>query len=252
MSDQSTLPAQMHAPGSAVAARPQAAGNDTLDANDVRLPRLKLAQMISKAVENGVVNYGDIFVSHGQDDMEPVVLAEGPKKGDLSSPPVIFYVLGVQKGYSYSDPNGRLGRTLDGSYPNLSLVKGQDPKNVRRTYDYLLVVPEYPDLPVKFIMHGAWGGQAAKSLNTRLVLAQQKGIPQHEVPFKLQVQKTENDRGAFARAIVAPADVPAKDREAHQALVQDFLGLVASANVSAVDDDVPVATAEPVDAPSLD
>lgn len=242
------LPAQMH--GTDVATTAPAAATDTLDSNDVRLPRLKLAQLMNTQVENGAAAYGDVIVVHGQDDMEPAVLAKAPKDG--LGPEVIFYVLGVTKGYSFTDANNSLQRTPDGSYPNLALVKGQDPKNVRRTYDYLLVVPDYPDLPVKFIMHGAWGGQAAKSLNTRIVLAQQKGVAMHEQPFKLQVRKTKNDKGSFLQAIVAPAQLPAKDVRAHQSMVEDFIGLVGSANVSVAEDDVPAASTTPVDAPSLD
>lgn len=249
MSD--NLPEQMHAPSStAVATRPaQSNSNHELDANDVRLPRLKIAQLSSKAVEAGVVTYGDVFVTYGEDDMEPTVIAKAPKaKGELG-PEVLFYVLGLTKGYSFTDPNGRLDRTRDGSYPNLSLVKGQDPRNVRRTYDYTLVLPgSFEDLPVKFIMHGSWGGQAAKSMNTRLSLAQNRGQKWEETPFRLQVKKTENDKGAYSQAIIAPAQVTAKDEKAHADLVEQFIGM---ATAQAVEDE-PAPAATPVDAPSLD
>ena len=244
----SNLPEQMHGTAVATTSAP-GMSTDTLDSNDVRLPRLKLAQLSNTQVEAGVASYGDVLIVHGADDLEPTVLAKAPKDGLGAE--VIFYVLSVQKGYSFTDANNGLQISRDGSYPNLADVKGQDPKNVRRTFDYLVVVPEYPDLPVKFLMHGAWGGQAAKSLNTRLVLTQQQNRAWHEQPFKLQVQKTKNDKGSFLRAIVAPANLKAADVEKHQAMVQDFIGLVSSANVS-VADDAPAAAATPVDAPSLD
>lgn len=248
MSD--NLPAQMHSPtGTAVATR-TAQDTHTLDANDVRLPRMKLAQLSTKLVEAGVATYGQVFVAYGQDDLEPVVLAEAPKAQGELGPEVLFYVLDVEKGYSYTDPNKRLGRTQDGSYPDLSLVKDGDPRNVRRTYDYTIVLPgAFEDLPVKFIMHGQWGGQAAKSMNTRIALANRKGVAMHEQPFKLQVKKTQNDNGAFAQAIIAPATVTAKDRKAHAELVGSFLDLV-QGGVSAVEDDVPAAA--PTAQPSID
>jgi hypothetical protein len=225
-----TLPEQLHAPGAAVATRQQ--DNTELDSSDVRLPRMKLAQHLSRVVTDELVPYGAIYVVRDQDDNEPEVLAAPASAKGKVGDAVRFYVLAVRKGYSYTDPQGDLAISHSGQYPNLALVKGEDPRNVRRTYDYTLVLPTFTDLPVQFLMHGKWGGQAAKSLNTRLLLAKQQGVEPSSVAFKLQAKKAESDRGPYAAAVIGIDKVPAKDAAADAELVGSLAGLVGAAPVA--------------------
>jgi hypothetical protein len=249
------LPEQLHRrPGTAVAAR--SAESAGLDAGDILIPRLKLAQGISGLVTSRIVDYGSIFVAASRDDLEPEVVAEAPAKGEQVGPAVRFYVLGEpRKGWSWTQPDNDLGRGSE--YPDLRLVKDQDPRKVRRTYDYLVTLPAYTMLPVRFLMHGAWGGQAAKQLNTQLLLMKQKGIETHTVPFKLQARLTSSPSGgqerAYVQALVNQDKVPAKDKDADLELVQNHLDLIGSAaTVRTVEDDAPATTATATDAPSLD
>jgi hypothetical protein len=221
-----TLPEQMHAPTSTAVAV-SGGVNQGLDASDVRLPRLKFAQYMSKVVTRKLVPYSDIYVTQGAEDEEPVIVAEGTGELGKLSKPLRFYVHGEpRKGFSYTDPQNDLAISRDGSYPNLSLVKNQDPSNVRRTYDYLVTVPAYPDLPVMFLMHGKWGGQTAKQLNTRLVLAKSQGIDPSTIAFKLQTKPAEADKGPYSAAVIGIDKVAAKDKSKDQALVQQHAGLV--------------------------
>jgi hypothetical protein len=251
------LPEQLHRrPGTDVATRSQEAAG--LDAGDILIPRLKLAQGISKVVTARIVDYGAIFVAASRDDLEPEVVAAAPAKGEQVGPAVRFYILGdPRKGWSWTQPDNELGRGQE--YPDLRLVKGQDPRNVRRTYDYLVTLPSYPILPVRFLMHGQWGGQAAKQLNTQLLLNRQKGIESHTVAFKLQARLTSSPQGgqerAFVQAVVGLDKVPAKDKDADLELVQNHLDLVGSAaNVRTVEDEdtAPTSSVPATDAPSLD
>jgi hypothetical protein len=244
-----TLPEQVHTPrGTDVATRP-AADNSALDASDIRLPRLKVAQYMSKAVTRGLVAYGSMYLSNGQDDPEPVQLTQ-PGEGDDLSEPLRFYVLSVRKGFSYTDTQGELGRTKDGSYPDLALVQGRDPRNVRRTYDYAVVIPSAPELPAMFLMHGAWGGQSAKAINTRLMLASSAGQPSEHVAFKIQTRKGENKKGPFTTALVTLDTSPASERADDLGLVDGFADLVRSGQAS-VADEVPVADTAATTAPDL-
>jgi hypothetical protein len=218
---------------------------------------MKLGQKISGIVDSRPELYGAVYVLASRDDNEPVVLAAAPKdRGDVG-PEVRFYLHGDPiKSWSWTTPEGDLGRNP--RYPQLSEVKGSDPKNVRRTYDYLITVIGYDMLPVRFLMHGQWGGQAAKQLNTQLLLNKQRGIEQSTVAYKLQVKKTASPKGGqdrpFAQALVGLAKISAKDKSADQELVQAHIALVgSSANVSTLDDDDTVkADMQPVDTPSLD
>jgi hypothetical protein len=249
------LPEQLHQqPGTEVARRSYGGSDsESLDAGDILIPRMKLAQMISRVVADGVASYGDVYILESRDDMEPTIVAAAPKKGDLG-PAVRFYIHGdPRKGWSWTQPDGELGRSPQ--YPSLTLVKNQDPKLVRRTYDYLVTVPGYDMLPVRFLMHGAWGGQAAKQINTQLLLNRQRGIESHTLAFKLQVKKTSANRGGqeqnYVQAIIGLDKVTAAQKAKDLELVNAHRDLVGSAaNVRELDEDDTTTTA-PVDAPDL-
>lgn len=252
------LPEQMHnRPGTAVAARSNATDAGAgLDAGDILIPRMKLAQGISGVVTSRIVDYGAIFVAASRDDMEPEVVAEAPGKGEQVGKAVRFYVLGdPRKGWSWQQPDNQLGRGSE--YPDLRLVKGNDPRNVRRTYDYLVALPAYPILPVRFLMHGQWGGQAAKQLNTQLLLNRQKGIESHTIAFKLQARLTSSPQAgqerAFVQAVIGLDKVPAKDKAKDLELVESHLALIGNAaSVRTVEDDDTTQPSAGTDAPSLD
>lgn len=253
-----SLPEQVHQrPGTEVARRDYG-GSDSaaLDAGDILIPRMKLAQMISRVVADSVATYGDVYVVASRDDMEPMILAKAPAKGQLGQA-VRFYVHGdPRKGWSWTQPDNSLGRGRE--YPPMSLVKGSDPKNVRRTYDYLITTPDYPMLPVRFLMHGAWGGQSAKAINTQLLLSRQQGVESHTIAFKLQVKKTSSMRDGqeqnYVQAIIGLDKVSAKDKKADLEIVESHRALLGSAaNVRELDEDdtSPTSAASPVDAPDL-
>lgn len=252
MSD--NLPEQLHQPVTAVG-RPYGGSNSAaLDADDILIPRMKLAQLISRVVSDRLVDYGAVYVSTSREDMEPEVIAPAPKGKDSLGDEVRFYVHGdPRKGWSWRQPDGQLGRGT--SYPNLALVKDHEPRNVSRTYDYLVTLPAYPLMPVRFLMHGKWGGTPAKYLNTQLLLARQQGLDSSEVAFKLQTRLTSNPKNGmeqpFVAAVVGKADVKAKDREADLDLVRQHVELIGSAaNVRELDDEDVQAAPAP-DTPDL-
>lgn len=252
MTDSPNLPAQVHQrPTGTDLARP-ASGTSALGAGDIKLPRMKFAQHSSKAFKRGLVPYAAIYVAQSQEDEEPAVLVENENGiGELSEP-VRVYILGVRPGYSYTDQNKDLKPNGD-VYPDLNLVLGKDPRNVRRTYDYTIVTPAYPELPVQFIMHGRWGGQTAKNVNTRLKLAEAKGLDSAHIAFKLQTKKVEDPKGDFCSAVMAVETVPAKDQAADLALVDELVGLVGggAAVVEQAVATAPQAPTTPADAPAL-
>ena len=270
-----TLPEQLHqrpSTGTEVTRRetssapiPYRGDNEAqLTINDILIPRLKFGQHMSKVVDDELVEYGSIRVELSKEDMSPVVLAKAPKKGELG-PPVRFYIHAEPtKGWSYTDPAGDLQRVRplangEVPYPSLALVKNQNPANVNRTYLYVLTLPDYPRLPVTFLMYGAWGGQAAMQLNTDLTLLRLDDKPIWEQPFQVQVQKATktlkggNDVG-FSRAIVGQAKVTAAQLHKDLELVERHRKLVGSAATirTLEDEDVQTVDGEAVEAPPLD
>jgi hypothetical protein len=243
------LPAQVHSPGAAVATR--APESEGLDQNDILIPRMKIGQKTSR----DVLEYGGIYVLESRDTEEPVQLAAPPANGGAPGEAVRFYVLGDPvKGWSWR-PKVEGGEWRGDVYPDLALVEDNDPRKVRRTYDYTLTLPAYPMLFVRFIMHGAWGGQAAKQINTQLLLNRQRGIESHTLAFKLQVKKTSANRGGqeqnYVQAIIGLDKVTAAQKAKDLELVNAHRDLVGSAaNVRELDEDDTTTTA-PVDAPDL-
>lgn len=252
MSTEIGIPEQMHGRGTAAVAT-RAPENEGLDENDILLPRMKIGQKMSR----DVLDYGGIYVLASRDDMDPQQLVAPPEGAELG-PVVRFYVHGdPRKGWSWK-PAVEGGEWRSKDYPDLRVVKDQDPRNVRRTYDYLITLPDYPALPVMFIMHGQWGGQAAKVINTQLLLARQKGLESHTLAFKLQARKTSSPKGGqerpFVQAVVDLDKVTAKDKATDLELVEGHRVLVGSAsNVRTVDDDDTTQGSTPTSsAPSLD
>lgn len=251
------LPVPAYQPG-AVSGQNQSGavvGYDALGSGDIRLPRMRFGQYMSAAVKRKLVEFGSIYVSKSQDDPDAVTLGEATQGDD--SKPVRFYVLGVRPGWSYTDPQKKLGRTRPdprtgiAPYPNLSLVKDNDPANVRRTYDFTISVPDYPALPVLFLLHSKWGGQAATQLNTDIKLSQQQGIDPGHVAYQVTARQTSSDSGEFAGAIVGRAKVSAKQEQADRAIVESHRELLGS-GVNIIVDEEGDEQAGPVDAPPLD
>lgn len=245
------LPEQLHSrPGTAVATRsagvpgvPYPVDNDAgLTANDILIPRMKIVQKMSRVFDDELADYGAVYVITSADDMEPTILAPAPAKGDLGKP-VRFYALAEPvKGWSWTDPDENLQRGAE--YPPLSWVINQNPRKVNRTYRYLLSIPDYPQLPVSFLMYGAWGGNSAKFMNGQIVLARDAGREPWEVAFKLQARKTENTRGGaqqpYVQGIVSLAKVTAKDKASDAETIERHRQLVGQANVTLDDDDTAV------------
>lgn len=247
------LPEQMYQrPGTAVAT---VNSDEGLNRGDILIPRMKLGQKTSR----DVLAYGGVYVLTSRDDMDPQLLASPAASGELGDP-VRFYVHGDPiKGWSWK-PAQKGGEWRGRDYPDLRLVEEQDPRNVRRTYDYLITLPEFPMLPVMFIMHGQWGGQAAKMINTQLLLSRQKGLESHTIAFKLQAKKTSSPRDGqerpFVQAIVAVDAVKAKDKTADLELVESHRALIGAErhNLRTVEDSDGEAqgSATATEAPSLD
>lgn len=251
MTDNPNLPAQVYQRPGTDLARP-ASGTSALGAEDIKLPRLKVCQHSSKAFKRGLVPYGAIYVAQGQDDEEPTVLAEhNGGVGELSGP-VRAYILGVRPGYSYTDKSKELAGGPGRPYPDLNQVLNADPRNVQRVYDYTVVMPAYPDLPVQFLLKGLAGGQTAKAVNTRLKLAEAKGQDPSQIPFKLQSKKVEHPKGDFSATVMAVEQVPAKDVAKDLELVAELAALVGSGNVVVDEAPQPQAADAPADAPGLD
>lgn len=166
------------------ALRPVSAG---LDARDLALPRLYIAQAISQATQEGLVKFGSIFAAQDADDPDPVVLA---KPGDQDG--VTIIPLALKKGLSRS-ADGRLETWAidDPLAPQPSKATG-----VWVSYQYALAIPSFDeDLPVRWVTSRS-GTPAARKINT-LVYRLPAGEPPYTLAFRLTATKKSNDKGTF-------------------------------------------------------
>ena len=222
-----------------------------ITADDIPTPRVKFAQGLSRVVLENDVPYGAIYTVIGQNDENPTVLrAPAKSKGELGDA-VRFYVLaGPKKGFSWTNTAGDLDNNRDGSYPDLSVVKNNDPKEVYRTFDYVIAVadPELKlPLPHKLMLYRRWGADAAKRINMETLLAQMDGKDTSAIPFSLRAKKDQNDAGSFATAIVEPIEnLPAAQAEKDAALVAKLRPFVGQATAPAP------SSAPAIEAPALD
>jgi hypothetical protein len=212
-----------------------------LTAEDISTPRVKIAQGLSQVVADGTVPLFAIYSSVGQDDQSPNVLVK-----PLDSAGLRFYVIDLRKGFSYKDTRDELQSSRDGSYPDLSLVLDGEPKNVSRTFDYTIVVPDHDTfLPYKLLLTRT-GQQAAKAINHQLLLASMQEVDSGHVPFVVKVLKRQNDKGTFGVPSVSVADVPAVQLKKDIELVDKLRSRVAPSHPT------PTPSAPAIEAPALD
>jgi hypothetical protein len=188
-----------------------------LDSADVSLPRIRIAQGQSVAVQDGLVTLGDIFASTGKDDPDPVVLTGFGE----DAPGVLVHVLAVKKGKSL---------TIDGELNTWSFNDPDAPVDARTTYDYTVVLPEVdPDVPYKFLLSGT-STPAAKTINTILLKNADRG-PSYTLAFRFRTAKRETSKGGqtYKYYVARVRQEDAKD--AHVQLASDLAGMIAGAAV---------------------
>jgi hypothetical protein len=178
-----------------------------ISAEDIALPRVKIGQFMSQAVQDQLVKPGAIFSSLGQDDAEPATLWKpGDKKG------LLMHVLQLRKGWSLMQ---------DGNLETWRFDDPTRPDDAWATYDYTVCLPEVdPDLPYKFLFTRT-GRSAAQKINLQLKRAPQA----HEIAFRVESLERSNDKGRFfvPRIVNEPAD------KKNVAAAADLLSMIAPA-----------------------
>lgn len=191
----------------------------TIGAEDIAVPKLYVGNYLSEAVRSQLVKFGDVFLALGADDQEPNVL------WSLGSddPGVLFHVLHLKKGKSWSD-GGPL-QLYDYDDPSA-------PADAKVTYNYVLFLPEVdPDMPAKLLLTKS-GTPTAQKINTVLVRNAASG-PSWSNAFRLTTVKRKNDKGEYAVAQVVVAQADQKHvKQASELFEQIAPGLQQRANTS--------------------
>lgn len=167
-----------------------------ITADDIALPRLSLGQFMSGAVQEKLVELGDIYSSTGKDDPDPQVLWAYNEDRAKQALGVLIYVVGLRKNKSFSD-GGEL-QIFDFDDPSA-------PPEAWTAYNYTLACPELDeDVPFKLTLTKT-GRPAAQKINT--VLAKQSIVgPSYINAFRLTSAVRSNAKGKFAVAQVAQVE----------------------------------------------
>lgn len=177
-----------------------------IDAADVQLPRIRIAQGLSGAVTEQLVKFGALYSSVGKEDPEPVQLAEAN-----SEESIVIHVLGLRKGKSRHNKETNELETWDFNDPNAH-------PDARTTYDYTVSLPEVdPEVPHKFLLKGT-STAAARLINT--VLSKAGGVlPRPDLAFRITVVTRKNAQGqAYGVARAQHVDAVEANVEAAAAL----------------------------------
>lgn len=169
----------------------------TITAEDIAIPRLYIGNLTSGAVREQLAKFGDVYLALGADDTEPQVLWSL----NSSDAGVLFHVLHLRKGKSWSPDGGRL-ELYDFDDPSA-------PAEAWTTYNYTLFLPEVDeDMPARLLLTKT-GRATAQKINT--VIARNAGAgPSWQNAFRLTSAKRKNDKGEFAVAQVALAEADPK------------------------------------------
>jgi hypothetical protein len=247
----SYLPEQAHQRGTAVAV-PNTDDPYALDQSMVQLPRLYLAQYQTKAFKRKLVDFGAIFAAIGAEDASPAVLAEAEEP---LTKPVRFYVHRLMQGFNYAENPDDLKNLTFGhrgmTYGEALGRAGGDPRRVFQKVDYTLTIPDYPVLPVLFLMTGKWGGQPSRWINTQIGIAKQEGRNPRDIAFQIQARPTHNDKGDFVEAVVGIANVKAAQKAKDQEAVERHAELLSTVAVVDPGEAADVPTAVATEAPDL-
>lgn len=179
--------------GNSVAARtsqvPDLVRTPALDigVGDIALPKIRVAQFMSKAMINEVdgVKLGQLIASSDPEDPNPDILYD-PR---TSTQGLLIHVIGLEKGKSL--------QTADGKFEVFAYNDPDAPPAAWRTYTYTVAVPEAdPDVPHKILMTKSAMGTALK-INTVLSKTAAKGPPWNNA-FRLTTAERSNDNGKWA------------------------------------------------------
>lgn len=156
---------------------------------DIALPKLYICQPLTKAVQDDIAKAGDVIVAAGSEDPDAEVIYSSKAGGEG----VLFRVLRLDRGKSYSEPGGQLQTwTYDDSSAH---------PDAWTTYTYTVVLPEVDqDMPHKFLLTRS-NRRTAKRMNLLLAKALQKGSL-YDVAFRLTTEQKQNDKGRWHVAVV--------------------------------------------------
>lgn len=161
-----------------------------VDASDFALPKVYICQPLTKSVQDGLAKPGDVIVAAGPEDPDAEVVVEFKNPADG----LLFHVLRMDKGKSFSENNGPL-QTWAFNDPEAH-------PDAWVTYFYTLALPEVDgDMPHKLLLTRSNQG-TAKRINMQLGKALQKGGNLYDLAFRLTTEPRQKDNHKWHVVVV--------------------------------------------------
>lgn len=169
-----------------------------LTADDIALPKLKIAQSQSKYVVKHKIPLGDLIAYAGEDDPDYETLySEG------SDEKLRFHVLHLTKGKSVSE---------DGELTLYDYDDPAAPPEAWTTYKYYIAIPSSEnELPHSFLLSRS-GKPSAQKINMVLAKTAAKG-PAYEQAFEVGTAYRESPKGSWYVPQISHVEADPKDVE---------------------------------------
>lgn len=205
----------------------------TLTYDDIALPTLYVAQRTSTAVENNLVNYGDLFVAQGADDAEAEVLwAHG--SGDAG---LVIYPLHMAKRWTWTDGSELSSWPFgDGQVPaEAAELARSTGKPYFLTYGYVVLIPSYDmEMPVNFRVNSKSGRAAHNKITAVYIREGAQVVP--GPAFRVTTDKKERGGNKWAVPVVVSTEGEPEQLDAARTLYQQIVpGLQAAAEAATTD-----------------
>jgi hypothetical protein len=166
-----------------------------IDVSELKLPRISVAQNVSKAVEAGDVKAGVFYSSLGEDMGNEIEIC----------------IIDFDITYVAFKDGKFAGRSYDGTTWTEGDLRGQalteeESFHSKRYNFYVINVNEPDPLPYVLSLYSSSGGKAGSKLYNKLasaLLRKMNKVKPYAFTFKLNLNKTSNNKGTFFEVLVS-------------------------------------------------
>lgn len=149
-----------------------------ITSDDIQLDRLRVVNPLSDLFKNEIAGSGDIAIGAGSDDEDSAITKKGSS--------IRVYVLKMHANYACSYKDSQEDPTLQGSWEEGDPSR---PPAAKRQFNYVLCIPSHSKvMPVVYTASSSAAGEARRTVNRRLGLADLGGEPAHELAFELSTK----------------------------------------------------------------
>lgn len=195
-----------------------------VDAGDIALPKVYICQALTKAVQDELAKAGDVIVAAGAEDPDAEVVYSA-KEGGVG---VLFHVLRVDKGKSFSENNGPL--------QSWAFNDPAAHPDAWTTYTYTVALPDIdPDMPHKLLLTRSNQG-TARRINLLLAKSVQRGGHLYDLAFRLTTEPKQNDKGKWYIAVVKAVEPDSEGITVSESLSDMVNSTPAAAPTTAAED----------------